>query len=154
MHHCVCHSISSSPWLPHTRVSFNSEPMKLLIVEDHPGVRKVIRNLVAGVAREICECADGAGALALFRLERPDLVLMDIQMGGVDGITATRQITVTEPTAQVIIVTDYDQPDLREAAFEAGACGYVLKENLLELVGLLEELANKEASSNKGRNRS
>jgi len=121
--------------------------MKLLIVEDHPGVRKVIRNLVAGVAGEVCECSDGAGAFALFRLERPDLVLMDIQVGGMDGITATRQITVADPTAQVIIVTDYDQPDLREAAFQAGACGYVLKENLLELVGLLEELANKEGSS-------
>lgn len=120
--------------------------MKLLIVEDHPGVRKVIRNLVASVAREICECADGAGALALFRLERPDFVLMDIQMEGVDGLTATRQITVADPTARVIIVTDHDQPDLREAAYQAGACGYVLKENLLELVGLLKELANKEGT--------
>jgi DNA-binding NarL/FixJ family response regulator len=113
--------------------------MKLLIVEDNPGVRKVIRNLVASVAREICECADGDGVLALFRRERPDFVLMDIQMEGVDGITATRQLKAVEPTARVIIVTDYDQPDLREAAYQAGACGYVSKENLLELVRLLKE---------------
>ena len=52
--------------------------MKLLIVEDNPGVRKMIRNLVASVAREICECADGAGVLALFSRERPDFVLMDL----------------------------------------------------------------------------
>ncbi len=121
--------------------------MKLLIVEDNPGVRKVIRNLVESVAREICECADGAGVLALFRLERPDLVLMDIQMEGVDGITATRQVKAVDPTARIIIVTDYDQPDLREAAYQAGACGYVLKENLLELVPLLEEFAEKEGTT-------
>jgi len=113
--------------------------MKLLIVEDNPGVRKVIRNLVASVAREICECADATEALALFRRERPDFVLMDVQMEGVDGITATRQLKAVDPTAQVIIVTDYDQPDLREAAYQAGACGYVSKENLLELVRLLKE---------------
>jgi DNA-binding NarL/FixJ family response regulator len=114
-------------------------PMKLLIVEDNPGVRKVIRNLVASVADEICECADGAGGLALFRQERPHFVLMDIQMDGMDGITATRQVKTIDPTARVIIVTDYDQPDLREAAYQAGACGYVSKENLLELVRLLDK---------------
>jgi len=124
--------------------------MKLLIVEDNPGVRKVIRDLVAGVASEICECADGAEVLALFRLERPDFVLMDIQMEDVDGITATRQITAADPTARVIIVTNYDEPDLREAAFQAGACRYVSKENLLELVCLLKELANKKEQSDHG----
>lgn len=113
--------------------------MKLLIVEDNASVRKVIRNLVARVAGEIYECADGAGALTLFKQERPDFVLMDIQMDGMDGITATRQVKADDPTARVIIVTNYDQPDLREAAYQAGACGYVSKENLLELVRLLEE---------------
>lgn len=120
--------------------------MKLLIVEDNPGVRKVIRNLVMSVAREIFECADGAGVLALFRLERPDFVLMDIQMEGVDGITAMRQVKAVDPTARVIIVTDYDQQDLRDEAYQAGACGYVLKENLLELVPLLEEFTEKQGT--------
>jgi DNA-binding NarL/FixJ family response regulator len=118
--------------------------MKLLIVEDNAGVRRVIRSLVAGVAGEICECVDGAEALALYNLEKPDFVLMDIQMEGVDGITATQQIKAKDPTARVIVVTDYDQPDLQEAASQAGACGYVLKENLLELVRLLEEFSEGE----------
>ena len=115
--------------------------MKLLIVEDNAGVRRVIRSLVASVAGEICECADGAEVLALYNLEQPDFVLMDIQMEGMDGITATRRIKATDPTARVIIVTDYNQPDFREAASQAGACGYVLKENLLELIRLLEEFS-------------
>jgi CheY-like chemotaxis protein len=120
--------------------------MKLLIVEDNAGVRRVIRSLVSSVAGEICECADAAEALALYNLQRPDFVLMDIQMEGMDGITSTRQIKATDPTARVIIVTDYDQPDLREAAAQAGACGYVLKENLLELVRRLEEFSEREGS--------
>jgi DNA-binding NarL/FixJ family response regulator len=118
--------------------------MKLLIVDDNAGVRRVIRSLVASLSGEICECADGTGVLDLYNLERPDFVLMDIQMEGMDGITATRKIKATDPTARVIIVTDYHQPDLREAAGEAGACGYVLKENLLELVHLLEEFSERE----------
>jgi CheY-like chemotaxis protein len=111
--------------------------MKLLIVDDNPDVRHVIKSLVEGVASEICECADGAEALSRYHLERPDVVLMDIQMAGMDGIAATQRIKAVDSAARVIIVTDYDQPDLREAAHQAGASGYVVKENLLELVGLL-----------------
>jgi two-component system cell cycle response regulator DivK len=77
--------------------------MKPLIVEDNSGVRRVIRTLVASVARKICECADGAGVLTVYMLERPDFVLMDIQMEGIDGITATRQVKV-DPKARVIMV--------------------------------------------------
>jgi CheY-like chemotaxis protein len=112
--------------------------MKLLIVDDNPGVRHVIRSLVAKVADEIRECGDGADALALYNLHRPDFVLIAIPMSTMDGIAATRQIRAADPAARIIMVTNYDQPDLREAARQAGACGYVLKENLLELVDWLE----------------
>jgi len=111
--------------------------MKLLIVEDNPGVRRVIRSLVAGLADDIRECADGAEALPLYHTRRPDVVLMDIEMKTMDGITATRHITAADRSARVIIVTDYDHPDLREAAREAGACGYLAKDNLLDLLALL-----------------
>jgi CheY-like chemotaxis protein len=111
--------------------------MRLLIVDDNPGVRRLIRILVGGVTREVRECSDGADALEAYQLERPDFVLMDIQMGALDGIATTRRIVAADPRARVIIVTDHDQPDLREAAREAGACGFVAKENLLELLPLL-----------------
>jgi DNA-binding NarL/FixJ family response regulator len=58
-------------------------------------------------------------------------------MGRVDGITATARIIAADPSARIIIVTDHDQDDLREAARKAGACGYVVKENLLELLRIL-----------------
>jgi two-component system NarL family response regulator len=55
-----------------------------------------------------------------------------------NGITATRQIRRVDPAAKLIIVTNYDEPDLRETAEQAGACGYVLKANLLEVRRLLQ----------------
>lgn len=65
---------------------------------------------------------------------------MDIRMDEVDGIQATRQIIAADPAAKVVIVTDYDDEALREAAMAAGARGYVLKENLLELSEWLRNL--------------
>ena len=74
-------------------------------------------------------------------MHRPDFVLMDFAMAEVDGIKATRAITEADPAARIIIVTNYDGADLREAARLAGACGYVLKEDLFEVRRLLEALS-------------
>jgi DNA-binding NarL/FixJ family response regulator len=111
--------------------------LKLLIVDDSAAVRKLIRDIVLPFAVEIRECADGAEALSAYSAERPDLVLMDIRMTGMDGIQATKQIKETDPTAKIVIVTDYDDDALREATMRAGACGYTLKTSLPDLVRLL-----------------
>ena len=109
-----------------------------MIVDDNADMRRIIRRMVSGIATEVIECEDGGGALAAYSHSQPDWVLMDIEMSGVDGITATRQITTAFPEAKIIIVTSYSDEPLRKAAQEAGACGYLLKENLLELRGLLQ----------------
>lgn len=114
--------------------------MKLLIVEDNPSVRRVIRSIVATVADEIYECEDGADALQAYVAHKPDWVLMDIAMKNVSGITATKLIKDQYPEAKIIIVTNFDDADLRESARQAGACGYVLKENLFEVRRLLQDL--------------
>ena len=69
---------------------------------------------------------------------RPDWVLMDIRMKEVDGLAAAQQITTAWPGARVVIVTSYNDASLRDAARQAGACGYVLKDNLLEIRRWLE----------------
>jgi DNA-binding NarL/FixJ family response regulator len=111
--------------------------MKLLIVEDSDAMRELLRELLDDLAESIRECEDGAGALAAYRWGHPDWVLMDIRMKEVDGITATQQIKAAFPEARVVIVTEYDDAGLRKAAHNAGAAGYVLKEDLAEVREIL-----------------
>ena len=115
--------------------------MNLLIVDDSAVVRQLIADIVAPFAREIRECADGVDAVRAYDAQRPDLVLMDIRMSVMDGIEATKQICAAHPAAKVIIVTTFDDGALRLAAMQAGACGYALKDNLLELPELIKALA-------------
>jgi CheY-like chemotaxis protein len=107
--------------------------MTVLIVEDNAGIRRLLRRTFAGSATEIWECSDGSAALPLYEQHRPDVVLMDMRMPQMDGLTATRQIREAHPSACIVIVTDYDDDDLRLAASEAGASGYALKQNLEDL---------------------
>lgn len=121
--------------------------MKLLIVDDNPAVRRLIRNLALPLAREIWECADGQEATAAYSSYKPDLVFMDIRMDPIDGIQATRLIKAVDPAARIIIVTDYEDKALRQAALQAGAIAYALKDNLLDLVRLLEEMVQSSPGS-------
>ncbi len=97
--------------------------------------------IVLPLAADICECADSDEALRIYLQENPDFVLMDINLGDFNGINATRNIREINPLAKIIIVTNYDEDDLREAAAAAGACDYVLKENLLALCQRLRSAA-------------
>ncbi len=122
---------------------FKHFSMKLLIVEDNLAVRRLLRSLIEPLANEINECGDGNDAVALYESGRPDFVLMDIDLlGEMDGIAATRKIKAFERDAKIIIVTNYDKSDLRAEAGKAGACGYVLKDNLLDVLELLQSGRN------------
>ncbi len=112
--------------------------MKILIVEDNATVRKLIRRATADIADETIERADGADALEAFEIHRPDVVLMDVKMPRVDGLTATRELLKRYPDAKVVIVTDYDDDELRGAAKDSGACAYALKNNLTDLEGIIQ----------------
>jgi DNA-binding NarL/FixJ family response regulator len=115
--------------------------MTVLIVEDNAGVRRLLRSALAELAEDIWECCDGADALAAYAAHQPEVVLMDIRMQRMDGLAATKQILLLDPAAKVLIVTDYDDDALRNAAQEAGACGYALKLNLLDLAQQVRSLA-------------
>ena len=111
--------------------------MKLLIVDDSVRVRALVKRLVGGLCEAIYECADGAEALAAYDAFHPDCVLMDIRMQNLDGLEATRRIVAAHADARVVIVTNCDDDRMRETARAAGACGYVLKEDLASLPGML-----------------
>jgi Response regulator containing a CheY-like receiver domain and an HTH DNA-binding domain len=111
--------------------------MRILITDDHPEMRLLIKTLIGDLAEVFIECADGAEALPTYREHRPDWVIMDIKMPGLDGISATREISAAFPGARIIIATDYDDCRLRKAAFSAGACEYVIKDELIRLRDIL-----------------
>ena len=107
--------------------------MKILIVDDNANMRRALKSLLADGETEFVECEDGVDALAAYTAHQPDVVLMDVAMPKMDGITATAQVIQAVPTARIIILTSYAHEDMRQAAQVAGARGYVLKENLLEV---------------------
>jgi DNA-binding NarL/FixJ family response regulator len=104
-----------------------------MIVDDHEGMRGVIRKLIAAPGDSVLECCSGDEALKATTDFRPDCVTMDINMPGMCAFAATRGIRSAYPSTRVIFVSSHDQPDYRRAAHEAGAVGYVMKENLSEL---------------------
>jgi DNA-binding NarL/FixJ family response regulator len=107
--------------------------MKLMIVDDHAGMRAMIRQIAASPDDLVCECADGREAVRQVVEFAPDCVTVDLRMPGMNGLEATRAIVAHHPKAYVVIVSSYDQPELRRAATEAGAAGFVAKDNLHQL---------------------
>src|SRR5436305_4860336 len=80
--------------------------MKLLIVEDNAGMRRLIKSVVQDLVDKVMECEDGAGAFQAYIDFLPDWVLMDIKMPKMDGLTATLTIKNAFPDANICIVTD------------------------------------------------
>ncbi|MFA6541736.1 MAG: response regulator transcription factor [Bacteroidota bacterium] len=115
--------------------------MKILIVDDFDDMRRLLRIVLGGklsAADEVIECADGAEAVELFRSHRPDYVLMDVQLKGMDGFTAAEKMYQHDPEARIIFVTSYDTPVFRARAAAMGAKGFVPKDNLSEIVRLIQ----------------
>jgi len=117
--------------------------MKILIIDDNIEMRRLIKTLVGKMADAVYECDDGRNALREYEKHRPDFVLMDIELGEKDGISATSDIVNSFPEAQVIVVTNHDDVNYRAAAFAAGAREYVVKDNLVQLRKLLIEADEK-----------
>jgi len=101
-----------------------------LIVDDHEVVREGLRLSLSRAPniRVVGEAADGASAVAMTKRRRPDVVVMDVRMPGMDGLEATKQITVEVPEAAVLIFTAYSERSLLSRGLESGAKGYILKE--------------------------
>ena len=111
--------------------------MMILIAEDNPLMRRMIRNLIEDLDPDIIECADGGEAFSLYEKHCPDWVLMDISMHPVDGLTATRRIAGKFPAARIIIVTEHDDAATRAKALDAGAREFLGKSDLLPLRSLI-----------------
>jgi DNA-binding NarL/FixJ family response regulator len=101
-----------------------------LIVDDHEVVREGLRLSLSRAPhiRVVGEAADGASAVALAQRRRPNVVIMDVRMPGMDGLAATKEITDSVPETSVLIFTAYSERSLLGRGLESGARGYILKE--------------------------
>lgn len=113
---------------------------KILVAEDSPEIRAMVCDVVAKPGDVIFECCSGDEAVAGYRTLNPDVVLMDIELVGMNGLRATHEIRRIDPEARVVVVSQYRSPAFQAAAALAGACGYVCKEELEVLPNLLDRL--------------
>jgi two-component system NarL family response regulator len=110
------------------------ESIRVLAVDDHPVVRAGIAAMLAtedGI-QVIGQASNGEEAVAFYRSNRPDVVLMDLQMPKLDGVSAIRAIRNLDPNARVIALTTYDGDADIHRALSAGAAAYLLKDAMVE----------------------
>jgi CheY-like chemotaxis protein len=114
--------------------------VKILVADDNLEVRRLIKTLIADIAGEIFEAGDGGAAIDTYRTQKPDIVLMDVFMKQMDGITALKTIKQEDENARIIIVTNHADKRTRQAAMDAGAYAFFDKDDLITLVTLLKTL--------------
>lgn len=123
--------------------------MKIMIVDDHADMRRLLRRIVSGApdgTNEIIECSDGGEAVEQFPIHCPDYVLMDVELKEMNGFTATEKIYQHDPDAKIIFVTSYNTSAFRARAAALGAKGFVSKDNLLELNRIIQSTSSKGGS--------
>jgi DNA-binding NarL/FixJ family response regulator len=114
--------------------------IKILTVDDHPLLRQGIAAVIEGEKDMLIvgEAANGQEAIEVFRSQRPDVTLMDLQMPDMNGIDAIATIRQEHPQARIIVLTTYEGDVLARRALKAGATGYILKDMIrTELLGAI-----------------
>jgi DNA-binding NarL/FixJ family response regulator len=104
-------------------------PVRVLLADDHALLRSGLRAILdaAPEIEVVGEAGDGQAAVQLAARLLPDVVLMDVQMPGTDGIEATRQVLAASPGTRVLVLTTFDLDDYVREALRAGAAGFLLK---------------------------
>jgi DNA-binding NarL/FixJ family response regulator len=106
------------------------ERVRVVLVDDHAVVRRGLAGLLSGAdgIEVVATAADGGEAVEVAAQHHPDVVVMDLQMPGVDGVEATRRILAADPSTQVLVLTSFSDSERILAALDAGAVGYLLKD--------------------------
>jgi len=125
--------------------SLELAPIRVLIVDDHPMVRRGLRSLLSSYSdiEVVGEAEDGTAAFQAVTELCPHVILLDIQMFGVDGIEIASRILRNAPQVKIIILTAYDNEEYILGAFRAGAYAYLLKnssdETVVETIRLVQQ---------------
>jgi len=117
------------------------KPIRVILADDHTLVRAGMRALLEKLPKVevVGEADDGRQALQLVKRHRPDVVLMDISMPGLNGLDASQRMTVEYPDARVIILSMHDNEEYYWRALKAGAAGYLLKKAATTELGIALE---------------
>ncbi len=111
-----------------------TDPIRVLLVDDQELVRTGLRRILR--PRDgfdiVGECADGSEVLAAVAEHRPDIVVMDLRMRNIDGITATTMLRTLREPPPVLVLTTFDDDELLSGALRAGAAGFILKDSSAE----------------------
>ena len=115
---------------------------RFLIVDDSELVRRSLRTVLqANPEWEICgEAADGTSAVEMFKDLRPNVVILDFQMPGINGIETARRMAEIAPAIPILLFTQHASADLERHAHEVGIRSVVSKTNAFPMVGMIEEL--------------
>jgi DNA-binding NarL/FixJ family response regulator len=107
-------------------------PVRVLTVDDQPLFRDAARAVVSATPGfvSLAEVPSGEDALALVDSLRPDLVLLDVSLPGIDGLETSRRLTASDPAPVVLLISAEDDPGLRESALDCGAVSFVSKAEL------------------------
>jgi DNA-binding NarL/FixJ family response regulator len=120
--------------------------IRVLVVDDHESVRRLLCRLVRDQPdlEVVCEAADGEEAIRRASEVQPDVVLLDINLPGLDGFTAARRIRVVAPSAEILFVSQLEAKQAVREALRAGGRGYVVKSDALtELVPAVYAVSEK-----------
>jgi DNA-binding NarL/FixJ family response regulator len=112
------------------KLSPSPQPVRVVLADDHELVRSGIKALLSMVdgVEVIAEASDGGELVALVDSLKPDLVMTDISMPGMDGITAISEIHRRHPEVKLLVLSMYDTVDFVKRAVASGACGYLMKD--------------------------
>ncbi len=125
-----------------------SNPLTILIVDDHPIVRKGLRTLLLSEAdiQTVYEAENGLQAIQIVQQHHPQIILMDLVMAPINGVEAIGRIKAIQPSARILVLTAYADDDKVFPAIKAGASGYVLKDiPPEELLQAVRDVANGES---------
>jgi len=102
---------------------------RVLIVDDHAFVRRGVQNILSAFLDwELCgEAGNAADGIRMIHALKPDVVLMDVSMPGMDGIQATREVRNADPQTKIVLITLHESVEVLRSGFRAGANGYLLK---------------------------
>jgi two-component system cell cycle response regulator len=120
--------------------------MKILVIEDHPAQLKLAHHVLSAAGHDVSDAGAAEQAFTAIKMDRPQLILLDLVLPGIDGLTLVRRLKADSETRDihVVAVTSYPEEYPKEAALAAGCDGYFLKPlNTRELSGQLTTVAQR-----------